>query len=605
MALVSLRDVSVSFGALPVLDAVSLQLEPGERIGLVGRNGEGKSTLLKLVARELEPDEGSLDIAVGARVGLLPQHVPVGARGSVREAVAGALAPEQRTPDGERAVERTLSRLSLDGDADVAAMSAGMRRRVWLARALAREPDVLLLDEPTNHLDVATIGWLEQQLGRFEGTLLLVTHDRAFLDALSSRIVELDRGRLRSFPGRYADYVRRKQEALADEARERARFDKKLAEEEVWVRGGLKARRTRNEGRVRALERMRAERRQRRERMGSVKMTVAEAERSGKLVIEAKGITVRFGDDSPPVIDGLSTLILRSDRVGIIGPNNCGKTTLLRALAGDLPPSGGHIRLGKRLETAYFDQLKATLDESKSVADNVADGAELLSIGSGRRHVLGYLGDFLFAPERARSPVASLSGGERSRLLLAKLFAKPSNLLVLDEPTNDLDIETLELLEERLLDYSGTVLLVSHDRALLNNVVTSTLVFEGPGLVREYAGGYDDWLEQRAGGPAEKGATGDDDANRSPRSKGRPAKPKTDKRRTLTFKERAELEELPARIEALEAEQQALEAKLGDPAFYREEGAEIARAKQRLERVGQELELAFERWQELEEIATR
>jgi ATP-binding cassette subfamily F protein uup len=489
----------------------------------------------------------------------------------------------------------------------VAEMSAGMKRRVWLARALAREPDVLLLDEPTNHLDVATITWLEQQLARFEGTLLLVTHDRAFLDVLATRIIELDRGELRSWKGNHADYLRRKHEALADETRERARFDKKLAEEEVWVRGGLKARRTRNEGRVRALERMRKERQRRRERMGSVKMNVAEAERSGKLVIEAKEISVAFGEgDVPPVIEGLSTLLLREDRVGIIGPNNCGKTTLLRALVGDLPLTSGRLRLGTKLEIAYFDQLRAQLDEQRSVADNVSLGAELLTIGSSSRHVLGYLADFLFSPERARSPVSSLSGGERGRLLLAKLFAKPSNLLVLDEPTNDLDIETLELLEERLLDYSGTVLLVSHDRALLNNVVTSTLVFEGSGVVREYAGGYDDARLQRegaAGRSSDPNTTAQDKVR--PVAKGRAGKPKTVKARTLTFKERAELEALPARIEALEQEQQALETKLGDPAFYREAGAEIAAAKQRLESVGGELEEAFERWQLLEEIASK
>ncbi len=595
MALVSIRDVFLSFGEHPLLDGVNMQLEKGERVALVGRNGEGKSTLLKLVAQELEPDTGTAELSPQTRLGYLPQQVPDELAGTVRDVISTGLADTASASDGSHAVDKTLSLVQLDPTADFAAMSAGMKRRVLLARALVRDPELLLLDEPTNHLDIDAIDWLEQLLLRRQQALFFVTHDRVFLQRIATRIVELDRGALGDWRCDFARYVVRKQQTLSDQAQQWAKQDKKLNQEETWLRQGLKARRTRNEGRARALERLRAERRARRQRVGQVKLTVQQAERSGKLVIEARQITA--GYDTTAVVQDLSTLILRGDRVGIIGPNNCGKTTLLQTLLGQLAPLGGQLRLGTKLQIAYFDQLRDQLDEDQTVADNVAHGAEHLSIGGGRRHVLGYLQDFLFPPARARSPVRSLSGGERSRLLLAKMFTKPSNVLVLDEPTNDLDVETLELLEARLLEYTGTVLLVSHDRALLNNVVTSTLVFEALGRVCEYPGGYDDWCDQRSATNTPQSPT-----PRGETSAGRAAKPRTRDPHKLTFKQQRELDGLPGRIEQLESEQQQLQDKLSDPTFYQSEGTEIAQVKERLEAVGRELEAAFERWQQLEEI---
>ena len=495
MALFSLRDVSLAFGGPRLLDQVDWQIERGERVCLLGRNGEGKSTLLRLIRGELEPDEGQVIRQQGLHIARLPQEVPEGRGMTVADEVAEGLPEslEHHDVDDHR-VDAILSRMGLDPDARFENLSSGMKRRVLLAQALVAEPDILLLDEPTNHLDIDAIRWLEEFLLRYGGTLVFVTHDRAFLGRLATRIVELDRGHLYDWACDYATFLKRKEDVLAAEERQNALFDKKLAQEEVWIRKGIEARRTRNEGRVRALKAMREARRKRRERQGTAWMQVQEAERSGTLVIEAKG--VGFGYDGPPVIRDLTTTIMRGDKVGIIGPNGSGKTTLLRLLLGQLPPREGTIRHGTNLEVAYFDQLKATLDEEKTVQQNVSE-YDTIAINGQPRHVLGYLQDFLFPPERSRSLVKFLSGGERSRLLLAKLFTKPSNVLVLDEPTNDLDVETLELLESLLVDYQGTVLLVSHDRAFLNDVVTSTLAIEADGRVKEYDGGYDDYLRQR------------------------------------------------------------------------------------------------------------
>ncbi|MEM6645373.1 MAG: ATP-binding cassette domain-containing protein, partial [Bacteroidota bacterium] len=493
-------------------------------------------------------------------------------------------------------VEQVLSRMDLDGALDFTTLSGGMKRRVLLAQALASQPDVLLLDEPTNHLDIDGITWLEQFLKeRFGGTLIFITHDRAFLRALATRIVELDRGQLYDWPVNYDTFLERKAAALEVEARHNALFDKKLAEEEVWIRKGIKARRTRNEGRVRALEGMREERQRRREQMGTVKMQAFEADRSGKLVVEAKDVAFAY-DDGEAVFRELDTIIMRGDRVGVIGPNGSGKTTMLRVLLGHLPPDDGSIRLGTNLSIAYFDQHRATLDEEKSVIDNLDLDTDTLVFGDRQKHVISYLQDFLFPPERARQKVKVLSGGERNRLLLARLFARPSNLLLLDEPTNDLDLETLELLEEVVLNYAGTVLVVSHDRAFLNNVVTSTLVMAPNGGVNEYIGGYDDWLRQR---PAPRAAA----EPTLVKPKAAKPKPQAEKPRRLSFKEKRELEALPAQIETLEAEQAEHFATLGNPAFYQSEPERATDIQQRLAAIEAELETAYTRWEELETLA--
>jgi ATP-binding cassette subfamily F protein uup len=585
--------VSVAFGGPKLLDHADWQIERGDRVCLLGRNGEGKSTLLKLVRGEVAPDEGEVVCQQGLRIARLPQEVPQGRGAVVFEEVSGGLADLSIPLAGaEHQVDAIISRMELDSDARFDGLSSGMKRRVLLAKALVADPDILLLDEPTNHLDIDAIRWLEDFLLRYAGTLVFVTHDRALLARLATRIVELDRGRLYDWACDYPMFLTRKEELLAAEARQSALFDKKLAQEEAWIRKGIEARRTRNEGRVRALKAMREARLARRERQASARMQVQEAERTGQLVVEAKGAA--FAYEVRPVVQGVTTTIMRGDKVGIIGPNGSGKTTLLRLLLGQLPPTEGTVRHGTGLEVAYFDQLKATLDDEKTVQQNISE-YDTIAIGGGARHVLGYLQDFLFPPERSRSLVRTLSGGERSRLLLAKLFTRPANVLVLDEPTNDLDIETLELLEALLVDYSGTVLLVSHDRAFLDDVVTSTLAIESGGRVKEYDGGYTDYLKKRpAEQPAEaKAVSLAPAASTAPRA--RPRK--------RSYKEERELESLPQKLDALEAAVRALHEAMSAPAFYQRGGSAIAEAKAKLEELERALAAAYARWEELEGLA--
>ena len=593
MPLVTLREVSHGFAGPLLLDQANLQLDRGERVCLLGRNGTGKSTLMRLIQGELEPDRGEISRTQGLRTAWLTQEVPQGLSGTIHQVVAaGAKPPPGEAPwQTEQRVRQVLSRMNLEAAADCAALSAGMKRRVLLAQCLAGDPDILLLDEPTNHLDLEAICWLEDFFLRSSGTLLFVTHDRMFLRKLATRIVELDRGRLTSWSCGYDTYVERKEAALETEARQQALFDKRLAQEEVWIRTGIQARRTRNEGRVRALEDLRRQRQQRREVAGDVRMEIQEAQRTGRLVIEAKAVSFSYAERS--ILQGLSTLIMRGDRVGIIGPNGSGKTTLLRVLLGQLPPQQGTIRHGTHLQVAYFDQLHAQLDDEKTVQENVSD-ADTITIQGKKKHILGYLSDFLFTPEQARSPVKYLSGGERNRLLLARLFTRPANVLVMDEPTNDLDLETLELLEQVLLEYAGTLLLVSHDRDFLNQVVTSTLVLEGEGRVQEYAGGYDDWLNQRKPAAAVKAVEAVAKAERP-----RPSRP-----RRLNYQEQRELQALPERIEALEGQLEQLHQVMADAAFYRQPGEEIARAMSELERFRVELADAYARWEALESQST-
>jgi ABC transport system ATP-binding/permease protein len=627
MALISLRNVSLAFGGPALFDGISLQLEAGDRLCLMGRNGTGKSTLMKLIHGEILPDGGEISRQQGLKVSLVSQEIPPGLIGTVfdvvaagmgkaanllaeyhrlgyrlagdkNEALLGQLEVLQKELEEEGGwhlhaeVERILSRLSLDPDAPFDTLSGGTKRRVLLARALVASPDILLLDEPTNHLDIDTILWLEEFLLKNVKTMLFITHDRAFVRRLANRIAELDRGKLYAFPVDYDTFLERREALLEAETVRQVQFDKKLAQEEVWLRQGVKARRTRNEGRVRALKKLRDERQARRERTGTARMQLQEADRSGHLVVEAKGVSYSW--EGQPVIRNFSTTILRGDKVGVIGPNGSGKTTLLRLLLGDLAPQQGEVRLGTRREVVYFDQMREQLDLTKTVQENVGEGNDMLVINGRSRHIIGYLQDFLFTPERARSPVHILSGGERNRLLLAKLFTRPSNVLVMDEPTNDLDAETLELLEDLLLEYAGTLLLVSHDREFLNNVVTSTLVFEGEGEVREYVGGYDDWLRQsQSAAPVPPAAA-------APAAKSR--RPAAERPRKLSFKEDRELESLPERIGALEEEQAALHQVLANPDFYRNGGAEVAKTSARLQELEIELEKAYERWEELEAL---
>ncbi len=593
MDLITLRDIELGFGGDPLLEGVSLAVAKGERVCLLGRNGAGKTSLLKVLTGEIAPDGGEIVRAPGIRIADLPQSVPDGIRGTTRSAVAAGL-DDAEAWEQEQRIERTLTRLALDAEAPFEGLSGGLQRRVLLARALVAEPDLLLLDEPTNHLDVEAIQWLEGLLSAWRGGLLFTTHDRRLLERVATRIVELEQGRVTSWPGDYTNYLRRREERLAAAAKERERFEKKLAAEEVWIRQGIKARRTRNEGRVRRLQEMREIRAGRRRDVGRAKFTARAAEASGKRVFETRGVSFGFGDEA--LIQDMSTFVARGDRVGVIGPNGSGKTTLLRLLVGELQPTSGEVITGARVEIAYFDQHRARLDPADTVVDSVADGAEHVGSNGDARHVISYLQDFLFTPDRARSPVSALSGGERARLLLARLFAKPSNVLVMDEPTNDLDVETLELLEERLLEYAGSVLLVSHDRAFLDNVVTSTLVLEGSGRVGEYVGGYSDWLRQREAINGDKRASVKNSAGREKSSADRPR---------LGFNQKRELEALPARIETLEEEVGQLHTRLGDPALYRQDGSEIAAVRDALARTEAELEACYARWTELEALAGR
>ena len=573
------------FGGPWLLEGATLNVERGERVCLLGRNGEGKSTLLKVAAGLISPDAGEVVRARNLVASMMPQVVPEDLAGTVLENVRQGTRPELDAWHRDAQARKVVSLMELDPAADCATLSGGMKRRVLLAQALASDPDVLLLDEPTNHLDVESIEWMESFLLRFPGAILFVTHDRAFLRRLATRIAELDRGRLRSWACGYDQFLERKAAALEDEERHNAVFDKKLAQEEAWLRRGVKARRTRNEGRVRDLMKLRAERAARRELGGTVKATLQESDRSGYKVVVAKGLGRRYGGRW--LFRGLDVEICRGDKVGILGPNGCGKSTLIRTLLGQEAPEEGTVAHGTKLEVAYFDQLRAELDEEKTVFDNVADGNESVTVDGRRKHVIGYLEEFLFTPERARSPVKVLSGGERSRLLLARLFARPANVLVLDEPTNDLDLETLELIESLLVEYAGTVLLVSHDRQFLNEVVTSTLAFEGAGAVNEYPGGYDDWLAQRK-------------AVASAPERAERAEPAAAKPRKLGNKERKELQELPGRISALEAELDELHRQMAEPGFYKSAPAEIQAATVRTLSIPQELDRLFARWAELE-----
>ena len=638
MPLLALDKISLAFGHLPLLDGATAQFEAGERVCVLGRNGSGKSTLLRILSGEQAPDAGMVWRQPTLRAARLDQDVPLSEHLPVFDVVAGGLGDistlvtayhqaavavahdpspaalerlgrrqhdlEER--DGwrvEQRVEMVLSRLNLPADAVVDTLSGGWRRRVLLARALVAQPDLLLLDEPTNHLDIDAITWLEEFLAEYPGAVVFVTHDRAFLQRLATRIVELDRGRLTSWPGDYATFLRKKDEWLANEAILQEKFDKKLAAEEAWVREGIKARRTRNEGRVRALEAMRKARAARRELPGAVRFQVGAAEQSGRLVFEAREVGKSFG--GVPVVAAFSTRIMRGDRVGLIGPNGAGKTTLLRLLLGELAPDSGEVRAGANVQVAYYDQQREQLDPEATVFDTIGEGNSTVTINGRARHVNGYLADFLFPPERARSPVRALSGGERNRLLLARLFTRPSNVLVLDEPTNDLDLESLELLEAQLAEFTGTLLLVSHDRQFLDNAVTSTLVFEGAGRVQEYVGGYQDWLRQRQAARAAE-AEGATAALAGARRRPKPetpsseTRPEVPRRKRLTFNEQREFAALPARIDALEAEVRALNDTIAGPEFYREGADDIRRTLARAQEVQRELDEAYARWFELE-----
>jgi ATP-binding cassette subfamily F protein uup len=641
MALLFLRDTQLSYGTQTLLDGIDFKIEPNERVCIVGRNGEGKSTLLKVIEGSVQADDGTRILQDGVQIAKLQQEVPNDTQGSVFHIIAQGLGnigqlierfhqltatladdssentlneltrtqqaiDDQDGWDLNQKVETLISKLSLPAEAEFSELSGGMKRRVLLAQALIQDPDILLLDEPTNHLDIPSIQWLEDFLKNLSCSLVFITHDRSFLQALATRIVELDRGQLYNWECDYATYLQRKAAQLESEAKSNAEFDKKLAQEEAWIRQGIKARRTRNEGRVRALEKLREAHKARRQQQGKANLQYNQANHSGKQVIEVDDIHFAWPDQV--VIDHFSTMILRGDKVGFIGANGCGKSTLLKLLLGQLTPQSGHIKLGTNLKIAYFDQHRDQLDENKAVVDSVLEESDYIEINGQRKHIMGYLGDFLFSPERARQPVKALSGGERNRLLLARVFAKPSNLLVLDEPTNDLDIETLELLEELLLDYPGTVLIVSHDRAFLNSVVTSSIVFDAPGQVNEYVGGYDDWLRQRPAhydAPAPKTAaqTNTQESARPGEKAETPAakssdKPAAKKPKKLSYKDQREYDALPETIETLETELEALQMQISEPAFYQQTGHEAV--LERLNACEAELEAAFERWEILE-----
>ena len=605
MPLLTLDHIHHAFGHLPLLDDVSLQLESRERVSVIGRNGAGKSTLLQIISGEQAPDAGSVWHEPALRIARLEQDVPLTSTRSIFDVVAEGLTglSDHDAEDWRREhkVDLVLSRLGLDGSVAVNTLSGGWRRRVLLARALVAEPEVLLLDEPTNHLDIDAISWLENFLAEYRGAVVFVTHDRAFLQRLATRIVELDRGRLTSWPGDYANFVQKKDELLANEIVQDEKFDKRLAQEEAWLRQGIKARRTRDEGRVRALMAMREDRARRRDVQGNVSLRIDRAEASGKMVFEAEHLSKSYGERL--VVANFSTRIIRGDRVGLIGPNGAGKTTLLRLLLGELAPDTGALRQGANVQIAYYDQQREQLDPERTVFDTLGEGNDTVTINGQSRHVNSYLRDFLFGPERARSPVKALSGGERNRLLLARLFTRPANVLVMDEPTNDLDLETLELLEAQLVEWPGTLLLVSHDRVFLDNVVTSTIVFEGDGRIEEYVGGYADWLRQRRRAADDRSSQGQ---GRKPAAKLPPAPAATTRERAgaapakLSYKEQRELDALPHRIEALESEHAQLQSSVASPDFYKESADVIAKTMARVGEVEHELLEAYERWDELD-----
>ena len=628
MAYITLRDVQLAFGGPSLLDGANFNLERGERVCLIGRNGEGKSTLLKLIEGSLLPDRGEVSIQNGITISMLAQDVPMDS-GKVADIVAdgageaatvlrayheasdacvlgdmeacdrmGNLQHKLDQVDGwalETKVNSILSKMGLDPDADLADLSGGRKRRVLLARALLTQPDVLLLDEPTNHLDVESIEWLEKfLLDQNNLTLLFISHDRSFVDSIATRIVELDRGTLRSYEGNYTRYLELKAQQMEAEEKQNALFDKRLAEEEVWIRQGIKARRTRNEGRVRALKDLREESKARRSQQGKVSMATQDANRSGKLVFDIEHLSVAFGDNAP-IIKDFSALVLRGDRIGLVGDNGVGKTTLIKAILGELE-HGGTVKTGTQLEVAYFDQLRNALDLEKSVKDNISEGTDFVDVNGGRRHIYSYLQDFLFSPERARTPVKALSGGERNRILLAKLLLKPSNLIVMDEPTNDLDMVTLELLEEMLGGYTGTLLLISHDRAFMDNVVTSTWVFDGKGHIDEYIGGYQDYLEQR---PDQTAVGLKSDAKKAV-AKAEAAVPKKVK---LSYKDQRALEQLPAEMEALEKEQAHINAQLADGSLFTSDADQAMKLSNRLTEIDEQLLEKLERWEELDNLS--
>jgi|TARA_B110000046_G_scaffold150850_1_gene159416 ATP-binding cassette subfamily F protein uup len=622
MPLITLQDIFLSYGQPPLIDHLNLVVEPNERVCLIGRNGAGKSTLLKILTGQIVPDEGSIKRSSGVTVAQLEQSVPHDAQGTVFDVIAQGLGAEgeliktfhhliQQLNDNpspkvmndyeecqaelervngwdiNQRVESIITKMDLNPDVDISSLSGGYKRRVLLARALVCNPDLLLLDEPTNHLDIEAIQWVEQFLLKWEGSLLFISHDRRFMDNLANRFIEIDRGKLQDYNCDYSTYLVRKEENLEIEERQNALFDKRLSQEEVWIRQGIKARRTRNEGRVRALESMRSEYVARRKQLGTARMDIHQAEKSGKIVAEATDVTFAFGDGEA-VVKNFSTLIQRGDKVGFIGRNGVGKTTLIKLLLGELTAQQGTIKTGTNLNVAYFDQYRSALDEDKTVQDNVSGGRDMLEIAGKSRHVISYLQDFLFAPERCRQPVKALSGGERNRLLLAKLFTQPSNVLVLDEPTNDLDIDTLDLLEELLINYKGTVILVSHDRAFLNNVVTSTLVFDGSGTIEQYVGGYDDWLRQRKTQQTAKIA--------SPKVQSKSSTPSI----KLSYKDQRELDSLPAEIEGLEISISEISGKISEPGFYQTDRAAIEVVEGRLANAQKQLAESYARWELLE-----
>lgn len=631
MAILTLKDVSLAFGHHPLLTQVDFSIEPGERVCLVGRNGTGKSTLFRVIENRIQPDDGEIWRKDTLRMSHLEQEVPRNESHTIFEYVSkglgetgqlladyhqavlntsgsdtvsldtlAALQQQIETVDGwnlNQKIDTVISKLSLVADKRISDCSGGVRRRVMLAQALVSDPDLLLLDEPTNHMDLTAITWLEDFLKEFKGALIFITHDRTFLKHLATRIIELDRGVLTSFPGDYEYYLRKKQELLEIELRENAKFDKKLAEEEAWIRKGIKARRTRNEGRVRALQDLRKQRSQRFEHQGKANLNVDSGDESGKRVINLQHVSFTYGEHK--IIDDLSTRIMRGDRIGIIGPNGSGKSTLLKIILGELKPDSGTVTIGTKLQLAYFDQQREILDPEKTVRDNISEGRDYIDIKGRSRHVISYLKDFLFPPQRIDSPVRILSGGERNRLLLARLFTKPANMLVLDEPTNDLDVDTLELLEDLLSEYDGTLLLVSHDRAFLDNVVTSTLVFEDTGQVNEYVGGYEDWLRQRKAtslSTSEKRKT-------TPEPQNRPAQQTAPRnKQKISYKETRELEALPQDIENLENEIQSLEAQTNQGEFYQQEKHLITQTLERLDTLRSQLQTAYERWEQLDSL---